>query len=283
MNLGKRNIRSAGRNSGSIELTLPVELSILEGIGCHLYLRDGIAPEIVLQPDLRGIMPVFEKMWNLLRLGFEKTGEIGNFAEADFCFGLFRASSLGTVPSITYTDGLAIHRNIGASGDAAQHMLEAFGRIIESMAAVAGSRLGLSNDFVARFGNLVSYLVSGETFGAHDAFTRSFATQSISELESVGRCRCAPLNRDDWRHAQNALKDAYSQFRTWNDDPAAFAKERELWHRVRRFKSHASPSTPAQPPLRTNKSKVYAERQSYGSNPYGDAAKHRLSVLVGCD
>ena len=76
MDFGKRNIRSAGRSSGSVEITLPVELAILEGIACRLSLRDGLVPEIVLQPDLLVVMPVFEKLWSLLRLGLEETGEI---------------------------------------------------------------------------------------------------------------------------------------------------------------------------------------------------------------
>ena len=69
MHFGKRNIRSAGRSSGSVEITLPVELAILEGVACRLSLRDGLVPEIVLQPDLLVVIPVFVKLWSLLRLG----------------------------------------------------------------------------------------------------------------------------------------------------------------------------------------------------------------------
>lgn len=238
MHFGKRNIRSAGRSSGSVEITLPVELAVLEGIACRLDLRDGLAPEIVLQPDLQTIMPVFEKLWSLLRLGLEEIDEIGDFAEADYGFGLFRASKLGTIPSLAYTDALLIHRSLGTAVDATPQMLEAFARIIESMAAVAACRLGLSNERTALFGNEVAYLVSGEMIGARDAFARSLASQSSSTPRDAGWCRDAPLSTDNWRRAQSALMHVYDRFMSWDNDPAAFTKERELWYRARHFEAH---------------------------------------------
>lgn len=242
MHLGKRNIRSAGRSSGSVEVTLPVELAVLEGIACRLYLRDGLAPEIVLQPDLQAVMPVFEKLWDLLRLGLEEIDEIGDFTEADYSFGLFRASKLGTMPSLTYADALLIHRSLGTVVEATPHALEAFARIVESMAAVAGGRLGLPNNLVALFGNQVATLVSGEAIDARDAFARSFASQSSGASHDAAWCRNAPLSTDNWRRAQRALMGVYDQFKSWGNDPAVFAKERELWYRARRFEARTSMS-----------------------------------------
>jgi hypothetical protein len=240
MHFGKRNIRSAGRSSGSIEVTLPVELAVLEGVACRLYLRDGLAPEIVMQPDLQAIMPVFEKLWDLLRLGLEEIDEIGDFSEADYSFGLFRAEKLGTMPSLAYADALLIRRSPVTAAETAPPVLEAFARIIESMAAVAGGRLGLPGNLVALFGNQVATLVSGETIGARDAFARSFASQSLDGAHAAGWCRTAPLSADDWRRARGALMGAYDQFKSWGNDPAVFAKERELWYRARRFEAHTS-------------------------------------------
>jgi hypothetical protein len=237
MDFGKRNIRSAGRSSGSVEITLPVELAVLEGIPSRLSLRDGIAPEIVLQPDLQVIMPVFDRLWDLLRLGLEAIGEIGDFGEADYGFGLFRASKLGTMSSLTYTDALTIHRSFGTTVDVTPQVLEAFACIIESMATVAGRRLGLSSERAALFGNEVAYLVSGEMIGARDAFARSLASQSSSIPRGTGWCRSAPLSSDNWRRAQHALMHAYDQFRSWDNDPAIFTKERELWYRARHFEA----------------------------------------------
>lgn len=238
MHYGKRNIRSAGRGSGSVEVTLPVELAVLEGVACRLYLRDGLAPEIVLQPDLQTIMPVFEKLWGLLSLGLEEIGEIGDFAEADYGFGLFQASKLGTMPSLAYTDALSIHRSLGTTVEATPHVLEAFARIMESMAAIAGGRLGLSNELVALFGNQVAYLVSGEMIGARDAFARGLASQYPGAPRAAGWCRNAPLSTDNWCRAQSALMHMYDQFKSWDNNPTFFTKERELWYRARHFEAH---------------------------------------------
>ena len=42
----KRKVRSSGRTSGSIEITLPPEMHALEGIECRLILCDGARPEM---------------------------------------------------------------------------------------------------------------------------------------------------------------------------------------------------------------------------------------------
>jgi hypothetical protein len=235
MHLGKRNVRSAGRQSGSVELTLPVELSILEGIACYLDLRDGISPEIVLRPDLNSAVPVFEKIWELLALGLEKVGAIEDFAEADYRLALFHSAKLGPSPPLAYADALAINRYRVAGGEAPPQVLEAFARIVESMAAVAGERLGLSNELAALFGNQVAYLISGETLGARDAFARGLALHSTGQAKSVELCRSVPLTTEHWRRAQTGLARAYDQFATWNNDPAVYAKERELWYRAHHF------------------------------------------------
>ncbi len=235
MHFGKRNIRSAGRSSGSVEVTLPVELAVLEGIACRLDLHDGLAPEIVLQPDLRIIMPVFEKLWGLLSLGLEEVGEIGDFSEADYGFGLFRASKLGAMPSLAYADALLIHRNLGGGAEMAPRVLEALARVVESMAAVAGTRVGLSNELAVLFGNQVAYLVSGETIGVRDAFARGLVSRSAGVPRDAGCCRSAPLSADSWRHARSCLMHAFDQFRSWDNRPNAYAKERELWYRACHF------------------------------------------------
>ena len=236
-NFGRRSIRSAGRSSGSVEVTLPVELAVLEGIACRLDLRDGLAPEIVLQPDLQTIMPVFEKLWDLLGLGLEQIGEIGDFSEGDYGFGLFRASKLGAMPGLAYADALLVHRSLVTNAEMPPHALDAFARIVESMAAVAGGRLGISGELAVLFGNQIAYLVSGETIGARDAFARSLASQSQGAPRDAGWCRNLPLSADNWRRAQNGLMRLYDQFISWSNDPALFAKERELWYRARRFEA----------------------------------------------
>ena len=141
------------------------------------------------------------------------------------------------MPLLAYTDALLIHRSLDTVADATPYVLEAFARIIESMAAIAGARLGLSNERAALFGNEVACLVSGEMIGARDAFARSLASQSSNAPRDGGWCRNLPLSTENWRRAQNALIHVYDQIRSWDNDPTIFTKERELWYRARAFET----------------------------------------------
>ena len=69
MQLGTRKVRSAGRTSGSIEITLPVEVQALTGIECEIVLQDGAQPQIILHPDLSVAQALFVELWGMLRQG----------------------------------------------------------------------------------------------------------------------------------------------------------------------------------------------------------------------
>lgn len=237
MYFGERRIRSAGRRSGSVEITLPVDLAVLEGIPCRLHLRDGLSLEIVLEPDLCSAMSVFEKVWALLTIGLEEIEEIGDFAESDYGFGLFRSTKFGTMPSLAYGDALLIQRGLEDGNRSAPHALEAFAHVIESMAAVGGRRLGLTGEHGALFGSQVAYLVSGEVIGGRDPFARSVAPLAPSALKEAGWCRSGPLDAEMWRGARAGLATVFEQFRAWERDPALFARERQHWYRARQFEA----------------------------------------------
>jgi len=84
MHLGARKVRSAGRTSGSIEITLPVEVRALTGIECEMVLRDGVQPQIVMQPDLSVAQALFVELWGMLRQGLGGGDDIGDFVLGDF-------------------------------------------------------------------------------------------------------------------------------------------------------------------------------------------------------
>ena len=74
MDLGVRHIRTAGKGSGSIELTLPAELRDLVGLPCRIVLRDGSRPDIVLQPDLQRALIAFATLWQAMARGLLRDG-----------------------------------------------------------------------------------------------------------------------------------------------------------------------------------------------------------------
>ena len=237
MQFGKRNIRSAGRNSGSVEMTLPVELAVLEGVPCQLGLRDGLMPEIILQPDLRSVVPVFEALWGHLSLGLEDIGAIGDFSEADYVLALFPAAKWGVRPPLAYADGLVIQRSIERRAEIGAREWEAFARLVESLGAIGGRRLGLSDELAGLYGNQVADLLSGGAISADDAFVRGLASQTIGVGRLDQRAHDDPLSAEAWRDTQRELARLYDQFASWKGEPEAVAKAREHWYRARRFEA----------------------------------------------
>ncbi len=66
MEFGTRSIRSSGRGSGSIEITLPSRLRALSGLSCRITWHDAPVPHIRLAPDLRAARLALDRLWDLL-------------------------------------------------------------------------------------------------------------------------------------------------------------------------------------------------------------------------
>ena len=66
MELGTRSIRSSGRGSGSIEITLPSRLRALSGLACRVTWHEAPVPHIMLEPDLRAAGAALARVWDLL-------------------------------------------------------------------------------------------------------------------------------------------------------------------------------------------------------------------------
>jgi len=239
-NLGDRIVRSAGRKSGSIEITLPVGLMALQGVMCRFELRDGIAAELVLHPDFGSLLPVFDAAWNLLRQSLKRIDDIGEFWEGDYVVGLFPEARLSSRPILAYSDALAIQHSIPndeqAKSGGIEPVLEAFARIIESLAMVAGTQLGLSMETAAVFANQVAYSASGVSMGTIDAYARGSLLEATAE---VGWCRENPWAEETWLAAQARLENILDRCAAWDKEPGAFARERQLWYQARRLETRA--------------------------------------------
>lgn len=172
MYLGTRRIRSAGRTSGSIEVTLPPQLQGLEGMECRLTVRDGPRPEIVLQPDLSAAQTLFERLWEKLRLGLSQVDEIGDFSPADFTLTLFPPGHWQERPPLAYADALAVLRQPGKRNG---HAPEALTRLLTFLAVAGGYRLGLEGALALAFGDALAYLITGTSAGLGTDFERGMA------------------------------------------------------------------------------------------------------------
>lgn len=245
MDWGSRRIRSAGRTSGSVEITLPAEMQALEGVECRLVLRDGARPEIVLQPDVSLAETVFAELWEKLRLAFQKIGNIGDFSLADFDVGLLPARYWRDKPPLSYQDALTIHRSRQRkAGPGRPREGSGVTHVVTFLTVNAGYRLGLEGRFALAFGVVVGYLVSGMSAGHGADFERDVALTLFEGEEKTGLAPIGSLFQTDrWEEAQEGFKRVYDRFREWQENPAAYEAAREKWWEALTVESGASVSS----------------------------------------
>jgi hypothetical protein len=229
MYLGSRKIRSAGRTSGSIEITLPTQLQVLEGVKCRLMVRDGPRPEIVLQPDLSTAQTLFDTLWQKLRLGLGEIDEIGDFSPADFTLAFSPPRHWQERPPLAYADALAVlHQQAGQEDQEPESLT----RLLAFLAVAASYRLGLEGTLALAFGDAVAYLITGTPAGLGTDFERGMAHRTFLGDGRAQQPLGSPFDDQVWQQARIGLQQVYDQFRTWQEDPEAHAAAREKWYRA---------------------------------------------------
>ena len=200
MDFGNRRIRSAGRTSGSIEVTLPAQLQGLEEVECRLIVRDGARPEIVLQPDLSAALALFHDLWHNIRAGLGDGEDIGDFDIADFTPALFPPRHWHSRPPLAYADALAVlHRGAGRG-----RIPDALPRLIAFLTVVAAHRLGLQSGLALAFGDAVAYLLTGSLVPIGSDFERGLAHRIFWGDGPAGQHDTSALDEQTWRMAQPA-------------------------------------------------------------------------------
>lgn len=229
MYFGSRKIRSAGRNSGSIEVTLPPQLQELEDVECHLMVRDGTRPEIVLQPDLSATQALFEELWQRLRQGLGEVDDIGSFSPADFTLALFPPRHWQERPPLAYVDALILlHQRTKSTNN----VREALTRLLAFMTVAAGYRLKLHNTFALAFGDAVAYLMTGISAGLGTDFERGMAHRIFWGINAPSQQLGFGLDAQVWQQARPGLRRVYEQFQHWQDNPTAYTVAQDHWYKA---------------------------------------------------
>lgn len=234
----KRKVRSSGRTSGSIEITLPPEMHALEGIECRLILCDGARPEIVIQPDVSLAEIIFADLWEQLRVAFNQIGDIGDFTLSDFNVSFLPPRHWHDRPPLSYRDALAIYR---AHQGQFQMDNSGLSHVITFLTVGAAYRLGLKDRYALVFGVIVGYLVSGMSAGHGADFEQDLALQLFNG--SADTAAGQPGNYEDaaviplgalfteqhWERAQEGFKRIFDQVQRWQNDPASYEAVRRKW------------------------------------------------------
>lgn len=259
MYLGTRKIRSAGRTSGSIEVTLPPQLQELEGTECRLTVRDGPRPEIVLQPDLSAAQALFQKLWRKLRLGLSEVDDIGDFSPADFTLTLFPPSHWQERPPLAYVDALTLVGQPATQTNG--RASESLARLLACLAVGAGYRLDLEGALALAFGDAVAYVATGTSAGLGTDFERGMAHRVFWNNGRSGRSLVAQLATEAeallgdevWQEAQPGFQRLYDQFCTWQERPEVYTAARENWYRALDLEMGIRVSTAVEYPERGGK------------------------------
>ena len=157
MDLGVRQIRTAGKGSGSVELTLPGSLRQLVGLPCRITLHDGEQPDILVRPDLSTASAAFATIWAALAQCFSRDLAGGSnevFPAHSFRFALAPHTVPARTPHLFWQDGLALAARLPPAAPA--------GRAIAACAARLGRDLGITEELDDAFGAACGFLAAGE-------------------------------------------------------------------------------------------------------------------------
>ncbi len=243
MDLGVRQIRTAGKGSGSIELTLPPDLRDLVGLPCRIILRDGDQPDIVLQPDLKCAHQTFLQIWQTMAaVLLRDAADVSALPLTAFVFGLHPRTRGGEQPYLCWRDGLAL-------GAAAPHDPDAVSRTLAAFGQAMADRLNIDPALAFAFGAACGYLVAGvpptqdgqeacevAAVALHvmyqDTGLAGAATAFVPAI-SVAACAAGIMDGAFWRHATPILTAAADLFTQWTADPSGHPALRAAWRRGR--------------------------------------------------
>ena len=243
MDLGVRQIRTSGKGSGSIELTLPTDLRDLVGLPCRIILRDGSRPDIILQPDLRRAHQAFSEIWQTMATALvHGDAEIPTLPLPAFGFGLHPRSGGGDLPFLCWRDGLAL-------AAPAPHDLYAVSRTLAALGHAMAVILNIDTTLAFAFGAACGYVVSGvlPTSDGQEACDIAAVALHVSYPNSnllgeagvpapaavIAACAAGIADEIFWRHATPLLAAVVDLFTEWTADPSSRAALRAAWRRGR--------------------------------------------------
>ena len=229
MYMSTSKIRSAGRTSGSIEITLPPAMRAFTGLGCRVLVRDGLQPEIVLQPDFSDVWSLLEALWGKLSLALGSAESIGEFAPGAFALTLLppRYSQRGL--PLAYSDLVTL----GKGGEKlTKGGLEALARVLSVLAAAIALELGLEQKFALGFGDAVAYVVTEVSVGFGTDFERSMAASLSRQAHFRPRLLFSAFDDEFWLECEPALRRIHGQFRSWQSKPERYEAAQQQWYRA---------------------------------------------------
>lgn len=233
MDLGVRHIRTAGKGSGSVELTLPGQLRHLVGLPCRITLHDGVRPDIVLQPDLTVAFNAMAAIWRALAAtlsGDAAARDTERFPTAAFSFGLRPEQSAQGAPYLSWQDGLVV---AAGTADAA-----APARCIAACAAQYAGEIGVDPGMAAPFGAVCGFLACGTLANSSWQEPCDIAASDLAARgywQPGAAWQAAPDAAGDrfWSVLEPGVLAAARLFAAWSVPDSAYPALSAAWRRGR--------------------------------------------------
>ncbi len=227
MEFGTRSIRSAGQGSGSVEVTLPAAFRDLAGLPCHLALRDGLRPEIVLRPDLRAARAAFGRLWLLLAAAL--AAEVGTDPPLADCVVTLRpAEGARDAPRLAWTDGLAL-------AGSPPHGGMPLARSAAALARMLAAPLGIAPALREGFGDACGFALAGHAppgaEAACDIGAALLAAHGIAPGAPLAEANDHALSPRFAEAAAPALRRLRDAHLDWTADPPRHASLLAAWRR----------------------------------------------------
>ncbi len=234
-----RQIRTAGKGSGSVELTLPGALRGLVGLPCRILLHDGEQPDIVLQPALSAARAAFAAVFQGCALALlDEPGP--PFDAAAFRFGLLAppllvpggAGPVAAAPALSWQDGLAL----AAAGEpgAPPAAAAAAGRVVAACAEALAAELGIMPALAPRFGAVCGFLAAGRVVVAAWQEACDIAAARLADQPAWQPGLAAgldPCGTAFWSQLSPGLLAAADLFAALSQDDAAYPDLQAAWRR----------------------------------------------------
>lgn len=229
-----RHIRTSGRGSGSVEVTLPAKLREFVGLPCRITLREGERTEIVLEPDMADAHAALAGLWHALARALLNE-PAPPFLPRDFLFTLHPAPCLTGRASLAWVDGVALARSTPAEPASAATLA----RLIAAFAFVLADRLAIAAHHAPGFGAVCGLLTTGACPFAEWREPTEIAASILYPQNSwhPGSARFVLAGGDKaalFEHAGELLAAA-DLFASWSDASSDYPALSAAWRRGHSF------------------------------------------------
>jgi hypothetical protein len=218
MNLGTRPIRTSGKGSGSVEVTLPATLRPMVGLICRIWLHDGARPDIVLSPDLSPARAAFAQFHASLASVLTPSAPPPPWRAEDFGMSVSPRAETGGLPTLAWSDGLAL-----AAGEANGATIA---RVAHAALLSLAAPLALAPQVAPVFAAAGAVLLSGQILAPAWQEATDLAAARLPQGLWRPLLSAAWRTEEFWQDATPPLTALLALARCWSTTPTLLAEVR---------------------------------------------------------